>query len=156
MNGINFILSNTAPNPNVYTYWVDLNENPYGGTIKFYNGEKWNYINDTDNMDTLIKEVHNFMNNMRGDSITVVRPNSITTTATTIGIDTVERDFTVQSNGNITQNQDDGIGDTITLPAVTTDKAGVMTAADKNNLETLLTKVAELETRIVSLETPTA
>lgn len=43
---VNFIESKTQPNPVIYKYWVDLFENPYGGSIKYFNGESWVKISD--------------------------------------------------------------------------------------------------------------
>lgn len=37
------------PNPLEAHYWVDLTENPYGGVIKYYNGEDWVKLNNDDN-----------------------------------------------------------------------------------------------------------
>ena len=33
------------PNPLEVDYWVDLDENPYGAVIKYYNGEDWVQLN---------------------------------------------------------------------------------------------------------------
>ena len=30
-----------APNPKEFEYWVDLSDNPYGGSIKYFNGTEW-------------------------------------------------------------------------------------------------------------------
>lgn len=42
---IRFITSDIAPNPKECDYWIDINENLYGGVIKYFNGSKWDYIN---------------------------------------------------------------------------------------------------------------
>lgn len=41
-----FFTGKIAPSPVSYEYWVDTNENPYGGVIKYYNGSEWVYINE--------------------------------------------------------------------------------------------------------------
>lgn len=38
---IKFLASDVAPKPEETTYWVDIWSNPYGGVIKYYNGEDW-------------------------------------------------------------------------------------------------------------------
>ena len=39
---VKFIASDIEPNPAETLYWVDLNEDPLGGSIKTYNSEgKW-------------------------------------------------------------------------------------------------------------------
>ena len=43
---VKFIESKTQPDPVIYKYWVDLFENPYGGLIKYFNGESWVKISD--------------------------------------------------------------------------------------------------------------
>lgn len=44
----NFKASRFAPNPLEVTYWIDLTEDPNGGTIKVYNGKEWYPINESD------------------------------------------------------------------------------------------------------------
>lgn len=41
MNTVRFFAANTQPNPVEVDYWVDLYDNPYGGSIKYYNGTEW-------------------------------------------------------------------------------------------------------------------
>ena len=43
---VKFIESKTQPDPVIYKYWIDLFENPYGGSIKYFNGESWVKISD--------------------------------------------------------------------------------------------------------------
>lgn len=41
MDTVRFFAANTQPNPVEVDYWVDLSDNPYGGSIKYYNGIEW-------------------------------------------------------------------------------------------------------------------
>lgn len=41
MDTVRFFAANTQPNPVEVDYWVDLYDNPYGGSIKYYNGIEW-------------------------------------------------------------------------------------------------------------------
>lgn len=41
-----FIDSIIDPNPKEYQYWADLVENPYGGTIKYHDGDDWVYLDE--------------------------------------------------------------------------------------------------------------
>ena len=41
MDTARFFAANTQPNPVEVDYWVDLYDNPYGGSIKYYNGTEW-------------------------------------------------------------------------------------------------------------------
>lgn len=43
---VKFIESKTQPDPVTCKYWVDLFENPYGGSIKYFNGKSWVKISD--------------------------------------------------------------------------------------------------------------
>lgn len=40
-NGIIFFATSVQPNPEEIDYWVDLSDNPYGGSIKYFNGTEW-------------------------------------------------------------------------------------------------------------------
>lgn len=42
----NIIRQHTAPSPAEHKYWADLNENPNGGAVKYWNGSEWQLIND--------------------------------------------------------------------------------------------------------------
>lgn len=36
-----FFATSVQPNPEEIDYWVDLSDNPYGGSIKYFNGTEW-------------------------------------------------------------------------------------------------------------------
>ena len=40
-NKIIFFATSVQPNPEEIDYWVDLSDNPYGGSIKYFNGTEW-------------------------------------------------------------------------------------------------------------------
>lgn len=40
-NRIIFFATSVQPNPEEIDYWVDLSDNPYGGSIKYFNGIEW-------------------------------------------------------------------------------------------------------------------
>lgn len=40
-NRIIFFATSVQPNPEEIDYWVDLSDNPYGGSIKYFNGTEW-------------------------------------------------------------------------------------------------------------------
>lgn len=58
---VNFIESKTAPNPLQYKYWVDLKENYYGGSIKYFNGTTWEKVSGGSDSD--LAEIKNALNN---------------------------------------------------------------------------------------------
>lgn len=144
MNGINFILSNTAPNPTIYKYWIDTTENPYGGVIKFYDGAKWDYLNNTNGQETSIDAI------VKG--ITDNYINSVNANDNNLVLSKIQTKYTLENGAlkpSTTSSQ-------ITLPNVTTSKAGVMSSADKAALDKLVADYAELEARVAALEAPAA
>lgn len=40
-NRVIFFATSVQPNPEEIDYWVDLSDNPYGGSIKYFNGTEW-------------------------------------------------------------------------------------------------------------------
>lgn len=40
-NRIIFFATSVQPNPEEIDYWVDLSDNPYGGSVKYFNGTEW-------------------------------------------------------------------------------------------------------------------
>ena len=44
-NRYDILASTIAPNPTSTKYWADLNSDPSGGVIKYYNNGKWELIN---------------------------------------------------------------------------------------------------------------
>lgn len=45
-NKYDILASTIKPNPSSVKYWADLASNPYGGDLKYFNGEKWVYVNN--------------------------------------------------------------------------------------------------------------
>lgn len=60
---IKFLDSKIAPNPSECTYWIDLSEDPYFGSIKKYNGSKWVSINGDAEQNEEIQQIKNSLNN---------------------------------------------------------------------------------------------
>lgn len=59
-NTATILRSNITPNHESVKYWADLNADPSGGIIKFFNGNKWELVNGASNdnpkLDAVIKE----------------------------------------------------------------------------------------------------
>lgn len=60
---IKFLDSKIAPNPSECTYWIDLSEDPYFGSIKKYDGSKWVSINGDAEQNEEIQQIKNSLNN---------------------------------------------------------------------------------------------
>lgn len=56
---IKFLESKIMPNPKECNYWIDLNENVHGGSIKYFNGVGWIKISDETGDLTQIKNTLN-------------------------------------------------------------------------------------------------
>lgn len=71
-----FFTGKIAPSPVSYEYWVDTNENPYGGVIKYYNGSEWVYINENlveqdKELQQTINDIQNQLKNKADKSTTL-------------------------------------------------------------------------------------
>lgn len=136
MTNPKFIISKTAPNPTVYDYWVDTEENPYGGIIKYYDGKTWDYVNNKDEQDSDINTIRNFINNLANSSDFIdTRINNIVYSADQVKISTIEKHFTIDEDGNVVEEDDAGMDNDFPINSVTTTNAGVMSAADKTKLD---------------------
>lgn len=109
-NRIIFFATSVQPNPEEIDYWVDLSDNPYGGSIKYFNGTEWvrlaasggipdlsNYYTKTEVKD-VIKDIQFNTSN----------PNGIT----------------------MVMFKYDGSNDSISLPIASTGSAGIVTSKD--------------------------
>ena len=45
---INFLATTEQPNPDELIYWVDMSDNPYYGSIKYYDGHEWTNLIDNE------------------------------------------------------------------------------------------------------------
>ena len=64
---IKFLATDVAPKPDEVDYWVDITDNPYKGTIKYFNGTDWIRLQDLGGDLDLTKyysksEVNNLLN----------------------------------------------------------------------------------------------
>jgi hypothetical protein len=49
MAAVKFSKQHIQPNPLETSYWVDLSENMFCGIIKYYNGDDWVPLNNSNN-----------------------------------------------------------------------------------------------------------
>lgn len=131
-NRIIFFATSVQPNPEEIDYWVDLSDNPYGGSIKYFNGTKWvrlaasggapdlsNYYTKT--------QVNNLLNNKAdvGDVDSKVDDEEVKDVIKDIQFNT--------SNPNgitMVMFKYDGSNDSISLPIASTGSAGIVTSKD--------------------------
>lgn len=133
---MDYIASKIAPHHKNTKYWVDLSENPYGGIIKFWNGNTWDYVNNADDQDRDITEIQNYIKNLSGTVIDDNYVKQCTQSNDSISLHITKDTNTIQSNGNVIKSK--GVDQTIvTIPSATSEKAGVMAASDKNKLNNI-------------------
>ena len=131
-NRIIFFATSVQPNPEEIDYWVDLSDNPYGGSIKYFNGTKWvrlaasggapdlsNYYTKT--------QVNNLLNNKADvrDVDSKVDDEEVKDVIKDI-------QFNTSNPNNITMVmfKYDGSNDSISLPIASTGSAGIVTSKD--------------------------
>ena len=131
-NRIIFFATSVQPNPEEIDYWVDLSDNPYGGSIKYFNGTEWvrlaasGGIPDLSNYYTKT-QVNNLLNNKADvrDVDSKVDDEEVKDVIKDIQFNT--------SNPNgitIVMFKYDGSNDSISLPIASTGSAGIITSKD--------------------------
>ena len=131
-NRIIFFATSVQPNPEEIDYWVDLSDNPYGGSIKYFNGTEWvrlaasggtpdlsNYYTKT--------QVNKLLNNKAniGDVDSKVDDEEVKDVIKDIQFNT--------SNPNgitMVMFKYDGSNKTVSIPVASTSSAGIITSKD--------------------------
>lgn len=131
-NRIIFFATSVQPNPEEIDYWVDLSDNPYGGSIKYFNGTKWVRLAasggapDLSNYYTKI-QINDLLNNKAdiGDVDSKVDDEEVKDVIKDI-------QFNTSNPNNITMVmfKYDGNDDSISLPIASTGSAGIVTSKD--------------------------
>lgn len=131
-NRIIFFATSVQPNPEEIDYWVDLSDNPYGGSIKYFNGTKWVRLAasggapDLSNYYTKI-QINDLLNNKAdiGDVDSKVDDEEVKDVIKDI-------QFNTSNPNNITMVmfKYDGSDDSISLPIASTGSAGIVTSKD--------------------------
>lgn len=131
-NRIIFFATSVQPNPEEIDYWVDLSDNPYGGSIKYFNGTKWvrlaasggtpdlsNYYTKT--------QINNLLNNKAdvGDVDSKVDDEEVKDVIKDV-------QFNTSNPNNITMVmfKYDGSNKTVSIPVASTSSAGIITSKD--------------------------
>lgn len=131
-NRIIFFATSVQPNPEEIDYWVDLSDNPYGGSIKYFNGTEWvrlaasGGVPDLNNYYTKT-QVNKLLNDKAniGDVDSKVDDEEVKDVIKDIQFNT--------SNPNgitMVMFKYDGSNDSISLPIASTGSAGIVTSKD--------------------------
>lgn len=131
-NRIIFFATSVQPNPEEIDYWVDLSDNPYGGSIKYFNGTEWvrlaasggtpdlsNYYTKT--------QVNKLLNNKANIS-------DVDSKVDDEEVKDVIKDirFNTSNPNDITMVmfKYDGSNKTVSIPVASTSSAGIITSKD--------------------------
>lgn len=131
-NRIIFFATSVQPNPEEIDYWVDLSDNPYGGSIKYFNGTEWVRLAasggtpDLSNYYTKI-QVNKLLNDKAniGDVDSKVDDEEVKDVIKDIQFNT--------SNPNgitMVMFKYDGSNKTVSIPVASTSSAGIITSKD--------------------------
>lgn len=131
-NRIIFFATSVQPNPEEIDYWVDLSDNPYGGSIKYFNGTEWvrlaasGGIPDLSNYYTKTQ-----VNKLLNDKANV---SDVDSKVDDEEVKDVIKDIqfnTSNPNGiTMVMFKYDGSDDSISLPIASTGSAGIITSKD--------------------------
>lgn len=131
-NRIIFFATSVQPNPEEIDYWVDLSDNPYGGSIKYFNGTEWVRLAASGGMPDLSNyytktQVNKLLNDKAniGDVDSKVDDEEVKDVIKDIQFNT--------SNPNditMVMFKYDGSNDSISLPIASTGSAGIVTSKD--------------------------
>lgn len=131
-NRIIFFATSVQPNPEEIDYWVDLSDNPYGGSIKYFNGTEWvrlaasGGVPDLSNYYTKT-QVNNLLNNKADvrDVDSKVDDEEVKDVIKDI-------QFNTSNPNNITMVmfKYDGSNKTVSIPVASTSSAGIITSKD--------------------------
>lgn len=131
-NRIIFFATSVQPNPEEIDYWVDLSDNPYGGSIKYFNGTKWVRLAASGSTPDLSNyytktQINNLLNNKAdvGDVDSKVDDGEVKDVIKDIQFNT--------SNPNgitMVMFKYDGSNKTVSIPVASTSSAGIITSKD--------------------------
>lgn len=131
-NRIIFFATSVQPNPEEIDYWVDLSDNPYGGSIKYFNGTEWvrlaasGGVPDLNNYYTKT-QVNKLLNDKAniGDVDSKVDDEEVKDVIKDVQFNT--------SNPNgitMVMFKYDGSNKTVSIPVASTSSAGIITSKD--------------------------
>lgn len=131
-NRIIFFATSVQPNPEEIDYWVDLSDNPYGGSIKYFNGTKWVRLaasSGTSDLSNYYTKTQ--VNKLLNDKANI---SDVDSKVDDEEVKDVIKDIqfnTSNPNGiTMVMFKYDGSNDSISLPIASTESAGIVTSKD--------------------------
>lgn len=131
-NRIIFFATSVQPNPEEIDYWVDLSDNPYGGSIKYFNGTEWVRLAASGGMPDLSNYyTKTQVNKLLNDKANI---SDVDSKVDDEEVKDVIKDIqfnTSNPNGiTMVMFKYDGSDDSISLPIASTGSAGIITSKD--------------------------
>lgn len=131
-NRIIFFATSVQPNPEETDYWVDLSDNPYGGSIKYFNGTEWVRLAASGGMPDLSNYyTKTQVNKLLNDKANI---SDVDSKVDDEEVKDVIKDIqfnTSNPNGiTMVMFKYDGSNDSISLPIASTGSAGIVTSKD--------------------------
>lgn len=131
-NRIIFFATSVQPNPEEIDYWVDLSDNPYGGSIKYFNGTEWVRLAASGGMPDLSNYyTKTQVNKLLNDKANI---SDVDSKVDDEEVKDVIKDIqfnTSNPNGiTMVMFKYDGSTDSISLPIASTGSAGIVTSKD--------------------------
>lgn len=128
---VKFIESKTQPDPVTCKYWVDLFENPYGGSIKYFNGKSWVKVSDESaDLSSIKNQLSNKVDKVSGKGLST-------------------NDYTTEEKqklaGIAAQSNKTTVENVLTSTSTTNALSAAQGKALKNALDALTARVAALE-----------
>ena len=127
-----FFATSVQPNPEEIDYWVDLSDNPYGGSIKYFNGTEWVRLAASGG----IPDLSNYYTKTQVNKLLNDKANisDVDSKVDDEEVKDVIKDiqFNTSNPNNITMVmfKYDGSNDSISLPIASTGSAGIVTSKD--------------------------
>lgn len=131
-NRIIFFATSVQPNPEEIDYWVDLSDNPYGGSIKYFNGTEWVRLAASDGMPDLSNYyTKTQVNKLLNDKANI---SDVDSKVDDEEVKDVIKDIqfnTSNPNGiTMVMFKYDGSNKTVSIPVASTSSAGIITSKD--------------------------
>lgn len=131
-NRIIFFATSVQPNPEEIDYWVDLSDNPYGGSIKYFNGTEWVRLAASGG----VPDLSNYYTKTQVNKLLNDKANisDVDSKVDDEEVKDVIKDIqfnTSNPNGiTMVMFKYDGSNDSISLPIASTGSAGIITSKD--------------------------
>lgn len=131
-NRIIFFATSVQPNPKEIDYWVDLSDNPYGGSIKYFNGTEWVRLAASGG----IPDLSNYYTKTQVNKLLNDKANisDVDSKVDDEEVKDVIKDIqfnTSNPNGiTMVMFKYDGSNKTVSIPVASTSSAGIITSKD--------------------------